>query len=323
MEARKTNLFQFLEGNKQFIIPIYQRTYSWTREQCEQLWKDILHAATTKDIKAHFVGSIVYIQQGIYQVTGMQQLLVIDGQQRLATLSLLLMTLAQAVRQGKLPASINSEFIYDNFLVNRYGKDLDRYKLLLTQNDRDTLIALTENRDLPKEASVRLCESHRYFGEKIISCDLDPAVIYEGIAKIILVDIALDRDHDDPQLIFESLNSTGMDLSQADLIRNYILMSLVPDHQRKLYEQHWLPMEVLFGQAHYITHFDRFMRDYLTIKMRIIPRIDKIYKIYKVFREEVQGATDIDAVVADIHQFAKLYVRLAFAENLMLRYTRL
>lgn len=315
MEARKTSLFQFLEGNKQFIIPIYQRTYSWTREQCEQLWKDIIHVATTEVAKVHFVGSIVYIQRGLFQVAGMPQLLVIDGQQRLTTLSLLLMALAQAVRKGELRASINSELIYDYFLINRHGNDLERYKLLLTQNDRDTLIALIENRDLPKESSARLYENYCYFSEKIRASHLDPSVIYDGIAKLTLVDIALDRDHDDPQLIFESLNSTGMDLSQADLIRNYILMSLVPEHQRKLYEQHWLPMEVLFGQAHYVTHFDRFMRDYLTIKTRTIPRIDKIYKIFKDFREEEQGAIGIDAVVADIHRYAKLYVRLAFTNE--------
>ncbi len=318
MKASETNLFKFLEGNKQFIIPIYQRTYSWDREQCEQLWIDIIHAATRPEVTAHFVGSIVYIQQGLYQVASIPQLLVIDGQQRLTTLTLLLTALAQAAKNGEVVASINSDQIYDYFLINRYGKGNEHYKLLLTQSDRETLIKLIDDGEVSAvhdtisfAVSERLVSNYHYFVEQIRKAEFDPQVIYQGIGKLVLVDIALDRDHDNPQLIFESLNSTGMDLSQADLIRNYILMRLEPDHQRQLYEHDWLPMEKLFGQANYATHFDRFMRDYLIIKTRKIPRIDMVYKAFKSHREE-QKVDSIDDVTADVHRFAKLYVRLAF-----------
>jgi uncharacterized protein with ParB-like and HNH nuclease domain/predicted transport protein len=314
MQAKETNLFQFLEGNKQFIIPIYQRTYSWTQEQCLQLWQDIARAATTSTIQSHFIGSIVYIQEGLYQIAGTQQFLVIDGQQRLTTLTLLLVAVAQASRAGKPHTDFSSELIYDYFLMNRHGKNMDRYKLLLTQSDRDTLIALTEERDLPKETSPRLVANYRFFQDRIRDTKMDLDTLYKGIGKLIVVSITLDREHDNPQLIFESLNSTGLELSQADLIRNYILMRLPPDHQQRLYEQHWYPIETLFGQARYATHSDRFLRDYLTMKSRSIPRADKTYSTFKTYQAESEHIA-IDDVLADIHRFAKLYVHLAFTDG--------
>jgi uncharacterized protein with ParB-like and HNH nuclease domain len=277
MHATATKYLPFLEGRKQYVIPIYQRTYSWTQQQCAQLWSDILRVADDEGMDGHFIGSIVYIQQGIYQSTTIPQMLVIDGQQRLTTLALLLLALADAVDTSRVAASFSREELFDGYLTNKYGKDELRYKLLLTQADRDTLIGLIDGRE-PATSSARIRENFRYFQQQCAS-DVDLDTIYRGIGKLILVDIALDRDHDNPQLIFESLNSTGLELSQADLIRNYILMGLKVDDQRVLYDRYWFPMERQFGPTSDPSLFDRFMRDYLTLKSssRAIPNIGRVY----------------------------------------------
>ena len=311
MQAKEIALFQFLEGNRQFIIPIYQRTYSWEESHCARLWEDILQVIREPTIKAHFIGSVVYIQQGLYQVAGMPQLLVIDGQQRLTTLTLLLTALARHIKQHPQDTTMNSEEIYDYFLINRHGKQDGRYKLLLTKRDRETMLALVDGNDPPPDPARRVQEAFDFFTEQIRTCGLTPQEIYTGIGKLILVDIALDREHDNPQLIFESLNSTGLDLSETDSIRNFILMQLTPDHQQHLYEQYWYPMEQRFGQLH--SHdFDRFVRDYLTMRLRTIPRIDKIYEEFKRYYKSSAFDGSVDAVVAELYRYAKLYARLAF-----------
>ena len=231
MKATETRLLDFLKGPKQFIIPIYQRTYSWTIKQCDQLWRDIIRAATDETVSGHFVGSIVYIEKGLYQVSTIPQLLVIDGQQRLSTVTLILSALGKAIETKANNSDIKREEIIDYFLLNKHGKDELRYKLSLTQIDKATLFRLVENKDVPEPFSKRIMDNYKFFEEQINQTDVDLAKLYQGIAKLLVVDISLNRDHDNPQLIFESLNSTGLELSQADLIRNYVLMGLEPKDQ--------------------------------------------------------------------------------------------
>ena len=316
MKAAENQLLPFLEGKKQFIIPIYQRTYSWTTEQCEQLWNDIVRAATHDEVKGHFVGSIVYIQKGLFQVAHIPQLLVIDGQQRLTTLSLLLVALARFARESTLPIHISHEDIYDSYLINKHGRDEQRYKLLLTQSDKDTLIELIDHPERARPATriQRLIENYLFFEEQIRQSNIDPYTLYIGISKLIIVEISLDRDHDNPQLIFESLNSTGMDLSQADLIRNYVLMGLDNDEQTKLYRSYWYPMEQSFRQTHGIDEFDRFMRDYLTMKQGAIPNIDKVYASFKAYQRS-KAEMPIREIVADIYRYAEYFVNMAFLKE--------
>src|SRR5438876_1045816 len=138
MKAQEHQFLPFLNGKKQFIIPIYQRTYSWLREQCEQLWNDIIRAGTDQEMPGHFIGSVVYIQQGIMLFGNVPQFLLIDGQQRLTTLLLLLTALAEkAENEPDTTGTIYKEDIYDSYLINKFGKEEQRYKLLLTQNDRE------------------------------------------------------------------------------------------------------------------------------------------------------------------------------------------
>src|SRR5438128_6203929 len=171
MKASENHFLTFLNGKKQFIIPIYQRTYSWNREQCEQLWNDIVRTATDKQATTHFVGSIVYIQYGLFIASGVTPLLVIDGQQRLTTLSLLLIALAKVAKDSNTPLNMSHEDIYDSYLINKFSKGEEHYKLLLTQSDKDTLIAITDDPDhakstLPTNPPHHLLENYLYFEKR-------------------------------------------------------------------------------------------------------------------------------------------------------------
>jgi uncharacterized protein with ParB-like and HNH nuclease domain/predicted transport protein len=311
VKAKEAQLLRFLQGTQQFIIPIYQRTYSWTRPQCQQLWNDIVRAATDESVSAHFVGSVVYIEKGLYQISSVSPQLVIDGQQRLTTISLLLVALGRALQEQSDGGEISQKKINNYYLLNPEEDGNLRYKLLLTQNDRETLMRIVEERPVPEDASLRIIDNYQFFDEQVRTAGIAPGDLFRGISKLMVVDIALDRDHDNPQLIFESLNSTGLELSQADLIRNYILMGLEPNQQEALYRDYWHPMERSFGQADYAAHFDRFMRDYLTVKTGLIPRIDEVYARFKA-HSQTPAAGQIDEVVADIHRFSGYFVRIAF-----------
>ena len=315
MKAGECQILPFLNGKKQFIIPIYQRAYSWTEEQCAQLWNDIVRASTDKSVSGHFVGSIVYIQHGLLRVADGAQLLVIDGQQRLTTISLLLIALAKIAKESEI-TSVSAEDIYESYLINKFMRDEQRYKLLLTQSDKETLIQLLEDVERAKTTMKghRLVQNYMFFEERIRQAGIDLDALYLGISKLIIVDISLDKDHDNPQLIFESLNSTGMDLSQADLIRNYVLMGLEHEEQSKLYKQYWYPMEQSFRSTDGGYQFDRFMRDYLTFKQGTIPNIDKVYVHFKSFQRG-KLATAMQEIVADIYRFATYFVNMAFLKE--------
>jgi uncharacterized protein with ParB-like and HNH nuclease domain/predicted transport protein len=314
MKATETKFLDFLKGPKQFIIPIYQRSYSWTQKQCEQLWKDIVAAATDDSVTGHFVGSVVYIEKGLYQISSVPQFLVIDGQQRLTTLSLLISALGVSLREQGIDSDVSQKKLNNYFLFNNEEDGELRFKLLLTQSDKETLIRLLEEKDLPEQPSRRIAENHRFFAERIAAAQIDPALLYRGLAKLIIVDIALSREHDNPQLIFESLNSTGLELSQADLIRNYVLMGLPTDKQETLYNDHWHPMEHIFGQAADGTHFDAFMRDYLTVKTGKIPNIRSVYEAFKAYSQGAQDNRIMD-IVRDVHRHARSYARMALGQE--------
>ncbi len=317
MKATQSQFLPFLEGKKQFVIPIYQRTYSWTREQCMQLWNDIVNAASNTAIKGHFIGSIVYISDGLTNIAALPQFLVIDGQQRLTTLSLLLLALAHSAQYVK--SDVSYEDIFESYLINKHGRDEYRYKLLLTQSDKHELIHLLDGKNQPlfepqyglHTSPGRLTDNYHFFEEQIQQSSVDLATLYIGISKLIVVDIILDRNYDNPQLIFESLNSTGMDLSQADLIRNYVLMGLSNDVQASLYKNEWYPMERMFPYTSDGNAFDRFMRDYLTLEQGTIPNIDKVYASFKAYHQEHADAP-IENLVADMYRYARHYVNFAF-----------
>jgi uncharacterized protein with ParB-like and HNH nuclease domain/predicted transport protein len=316
MKATEANFLEFLKKSPQFVIPIYQRTYSWDRRECEQLWDDIIRTGRNEEIAAHFVGSIVYIEKGLYQVTSQSPLLVIDGQQRLTTLMLLLEALARRLGDREPIDGFSAKKLRSYYLLNPLEEGERGFKLLLTQTDRASLLAVVQQKPPPRELSRRVTENFEYFQQQLADLGDDLSVVCRGIAKLMVVDIALNRDQDNPQLIFESMNSTGRELTQADLIRNSILMGLEPAHQALLYDDHWRPMEVAFGQDAYATHFDSFMRHYLTLKTGEIPKLRFVYEAFKTYARspEVESA-GVDALVADIHDFACYYCAMALDQE--------
>lgn len=312
MKATEAKLLTFLQKSPQFTIPIYQRTYSWTEKECRQLWNDILRAGRNKDVSVHFIGSIVYIEEGVSQVSLQAPLLVIDGQQRLTTVTLLLAALADVVGDEQPVDGFARKKIRNRYLVND-EEDGDRhFKLLLSQTDRDTLTAIVGGKEAPSEGSVRVQENYQLFRDWLLALNGDYADVCNGLAKLVVVDIALTRDQDNPQLIFESMNSTGRELSQADLIRNFVLMGLPTKLQTRLYNDYWRPMELDFGQEAYGAHFDSFMRHYLTYRTGEIPRMDDVYEAFKAYARSPKTAeAEVEALVSDVRQHARFYCAMA------------
>lgn len=311
MKATEARLLDFLKRSQQFVIPIYQRTYSWTLEQCRQLWEDVMRAGQRDDIPAHFIGSVVYIEQGLYQVSGISPLLVIDGQQRLTTAMLLLEALSRHLGENEVIDGFSAMKLRNYYLLNPYESGERNYKLLLTQTDKESLLALIRQKPLPENCSLRVRENFEYFYDQISKLHGDFMALCQGLSKLLIVDVALNRGQDNPQLIFESMNSTGKALSQADLVRNYVLMGLEPEHQTQLYDDYWRPMELAFGQKGYSDYFDSFMRNYLTVKTGEIPRIDDVYDAFKRYaRKAAVMEAGMEALVADIRTYADYFCAL-------------
>ena len=312
MKANEANLLKFLQGPKQFLIPIFQRRYSWEQRHCEQLWRDVLRIGQDKEAHAHFLGSVVYMEHGIYSASAVTQLVVIDGQQRLTTLSLLLCAMGRAIELQGGEIDITRKKLENYYLFNADEEGEYHYKQRLTRRDNDTLIQLLVGKELPADVSHSLVENYHFFEEKLKKADLK--TVYEGIQKLIIVDISLNRDYDNAQLIFESLNSTGLELSQADLIRNYVLMEQDPGFQKRLYEDYWYPMEQRFGEE-YTKRFDRFIRDYLTLKTGQIPKVNEVYDRFKDYTDGKKRPEALEEIIEDIHRHSKHYVRIARLEE--------
>jgi uncharacterized protein with ParB-like and HNH nuclease domain len=310
LKASEQPFLKFLQGTNQYVVPIYQRRYSWEVEECSQLWDDLVRIVKGNYPGGHFVGSIVYIESGLFQVGPVPKLLIIDGQQRLTTLSLLIAALAQQLAASEGASDITARKLINYYLINSEEEGDERRKLVLTRGDRETFDALLEHRDLPDAYARRVARNFEFFVEKIRDSDIEPDDLYDrGLQKLMIVNISLDRTHDNPQLIFESLNSTGVELTQADLIRNFVLMALEPHQQDELYSNYWYPMEQSFGTEAYSSLFDRFVRDFLTLKTGRIPNIDRIYVAFKEYARSSEQS--IAELVAELHRYSRYFVALA------------
>lgn len=307
MKASESKLLTVLKGPKQFIIPIYQRMYSWQLTQCSQLLNDILRISKDSSLPGHFVGSVVYFQENIHTQSDVPKLLIIDGQQRITTISLLIAALADFLKTTDISIDTNSTKLQNYYLLNSDEEDELHFKLLLTKRDKQSFINIVKGIEPPKEASQRIIENYNFFKSKINK--ENAAAIYNGILQLFVVDVALEKGVDNPQMIFESMNSTGLDLSQADLIRNYILMGQEIKLQNHLYDKYWYPMEQSYGNE-YTTAFNAFMRDYLSVKTGSIPRIDKVYEAFKQYVQSGKSPATIEEIVADINKFSAYYVNM-------------
>ncbi|GAA6986178.1 DUF262 and DUF1524 domain-containing protein [Helicobacter pylori] len=306
MEADVTTLLKFVKDNQknQLVIPIYQRLYSWEKEQCKQLWDDIIEIGRNDKMDGHFIGSILYVLDGIKHSDN--TLLVIDGQQRLTTITLLLIAL-----RNHLSDEVKRKEIEDHYLINS-DKDGDKkFRLILSESDKDTLLSLIDkDRRKPSEPSSKIVENFKLFEEWISKNTHKLETIFKGLDKLMIVEIAL-KGKDDPQLIFESMNSKGMELTQTDLIRNYIVMETETEKQESFYNKYWRAMEEDFKQNK--KWFDRFVRHYLTIKTRAIPNIKKVYGAFKDYRQK--EGIGIEDLLKDLQKYCGYFCQIAFKKE--------
>lgn len=311
MDAKATTLLKFFEENQnnQFIIPIYQRLYSWKKEQCEQLWDDIIKIGGNDKMNGHFIGSILYAR---VDDTHSSPLLIIDGQQRLTTITLLFIALrnrsSDEVKRKKM----------ESYLINS-GNDGDKkFRLILSESDKDTLLSLIDkDRRKPSEPSLKIVENFKLF-EKWISENTDKLeTIFKGLEKLMIVWIALKKEKDDSQLIFESMNSKGIELTQADLIRNYIIMETEDEKQEDFYNQYWRAMEEDFKQSKKQSKkedlFNKFVRHYLTIKTGKIPNEKRVYEAFKRYQQERGIETEV--LLQDLQKYCGYFCQIAFKKE--------
>ncbi len=318
MKAEDTLVTNLLEGAKQFIVPIFQRDYSWGTKHCQQLWKDVIRVGSDPKVKGHFLGSVVYVAAEDNTAT-ITRWLLIDGQQRMTTLTLLLIALRDQMNQAQGNGDDGEEEstpeeLDDYYLRNRHGKGDRRHKLHLRRADHDTLIALLDGKDIPDAASERVKENFLFLRDLVAQADVQ--TVYAGIKKLVVVDVSLTRGQDDPQMIFESLNSTGVDLTQADLIRNFVLMRLDESSQTQLYEEHWQPIEQAFGRR-YRTEFDKFVKDFLTLQMRpgTPLKAADIYHEFRSYFSRIVEKRGVDGVLGDLRRFGTYYTAFSLGQE--------
>lgn len=297
MKGEDKHLLRFFEGaDKRFIIPLYQRNYDWEIKHCRHLFHDLVKLHE-EGRKSHFFGSIVVGRANDYN----DDYLVIDGQQRITTISLLLIAMVNAAKKGVLrcddPRKI--EKIYKTYIVDEYQDNERKVKLKPIKNDMKSFDALIYEEPEKYVTDSNVTRNYELFYDLIKSCDLTLEDIFESIKKLIVIDIRLERD-DDAQLIFESLNSTGLDLSEADKIRNYLLMSMDNDEQERCYDKYWNKIEEY-------TDYNptMFIRDYLTVYTKSISNIDNLYFEFKSFVERM-GMSRED-VMSDMTEYARYY----------------
>lgn len=306
------------QQSSRLVVPVYQRPYSWNEENCEQLWQDVLSVAR-RGASSHFTGSVVWVQDGTMSANGVTPRLVIDGQQRITTVMLLVIALARYARKHPtvdLPFSVD-EIIDRGYLVDKYRKGDDRYKLTLSEPDRDALRTLIENvvdpaAPLPGDGG-RLVDNLSFFEERLEGLD-EVGLVWSGLRRLEVVSISLTQGQDNPQLIFESMNSTGKDLACADLVRNFVLMGQTVDEQVALYQNYWRPIERALGAEADDGVFDRFIRCWLTIaRAPETPSSRDVYQVFK--RHAIEGGWDcpgkMGELLGDLRRCADHYACVA------------
>ena len=282
MDAGKKILLDLFTGSLRFSVPVYQRRYSWGEAQCRQLWSDTVTAGRHPD-RAHFTGSIVWTQDGGIGPDGVSRCLLIDGQQRLTSVTLLLIALAEYAREHPESLRFSADMLIDRgYLVDKYATGESRYKLTLSGDDREVLHSMCDHvvvPDRPNHANTgsRLETNLDLFRSLVAAID-DANVVWNGLQRLEVVSVTLDQGRDEPQLVFESMNSTGLDLETSDLVRNYMLMGCPMTEQKTLYEGYWLPMERVLGNL----SFDAFLHDWMVVTLK--KPVSKGHAMYTEFK---------------------------------------
>lgn len=313
MKANETKVEDFLSSNKtQFVIPVYQRNYDWSTSQCKQLLDDILEVGTSKKMNAHFIGSVVYVHDDVYTSSRIKELTVIDGQQRLTTLTLIYLALYRLAKEMEDEALENE--ISETYLINKFAPEEEKLKLRPTENN-DNAIKYLLRSDESEEFNdfSKVIDNFNYFKNRITKENFE--FVLKGLSKLMFVEISLDRDKDDPQRIFESLNSTGLELSQADLIRNYILMGLKRRDQNRIYNNYWEIIEKLAKEeTSNKSRVSDFIRDYLTLVNNKIPNKSKVYEEFKT-KYPTSDIDELEKNLSPIKSAVKYYNKLLNPKN--------
>ena len=308
MEANKHRFAELVGGSAQFVIPVFQRDYNWAEEQCEQLWDDVERVGRT-DGGDHFFGPVVYIStRG--SGAAFTRWLLIDGQQRMTTVSLLMAALRDHLKERSssgTPASAAK--IEHDFLINTFEDKGQHRKLVLRDRDDRTLRWLVDDAEEPAVGakSANVVQNYQFFRKKLKgSADLD--IVLAGVGRLAVVDVRLEQGTDDPQQMFESLNSTGLDLTQGDLVRNYVLMGLEESEQTRLYRQFWQKIERLYtGSA---AQLDNFLRDFVALDRRAQKqgRIDQVYATFRLeFEDRKADPEQLETLLKRMARYARYH----------------
>ena len=296
MEARQISIDEFLSSSKtRFIIPVYQRNYDWKEKNCLQLFNDIRSASIDERIKSHFMGSVVYVSNSDTDSIDLKEYVIIDGQQRLTTVTLFLKALHDSIEDVDL-----QEEILESYLINKRLDEKNKIKLKPIKKDDETFIKLLKNDFDTIDKESNIYKNYIFFKEKILAVD-DKKRLFRGFKKLFIVHIALNRRDDNPQLIFESINSTAVSLSQSDLIRNFLLMDKEASEQTRLFETYWFKIEEHLTSE----NISDFTRDYLTMKQNKIPNKGEVYEAFKkfVFDEKL----DAEELLSELYHYSKIY----------------
>lgn len=307
MQAKENHLYRLLDGtDKKFIIPVYQRSYSWKKQNCELLLQD-LRTVYEKNFSSHFFGSIVYVEN---DAAGCNEYIIIDGQQRITTVCLLLLAIRNYINDNPgIDTGVNPDKITKAYLTDEYAKDEKKLKLKLIEGDDAAYDQLIQNAEPISNNSISV--NYLYFYEEISKLSATQIKgLYDSVMKLMVVNISLKpQNGDDPQLIFESLNSTGLGLSEADKIRNYVLMNMSANEQEKFYKNYWEKLENIVSK----NNVDIFIRYYLSVKRRELANERTLYFPFKEFRRDFKGSTE--DLLKDMLKYAKYYQEIRIAKG--------
>ena len=303
MKASETKLQRMLEGTQQYVVPLFQRPYSWDKKEWDDLWTDLLELCEEEQPRTHFIGSMVTMPTTSVP-EGVAKYLLIDGQQRLTTIFILLVLLRDKAKE--ISGSNLSDQINDRFLLNKYEADGDYYKLMPTQVDRkpfqDIIMSrFTESRD-------QIVNAYNFFEKKLRQFKHDLQVLCKVItSNLLVVSIVLDHD-DNPYLVFESLNAKGKPLTQSDLIRNYFFMRIHVTKQEDIYANYWLPMQLTLDESltEFIRHF--LMKDGFVVKQ------DNVYLMLKE-RAVKKNNDETLEYLKEIVRFSTYYTKILVPEK--------
>lgn len=304
MKGSETKMLNFMEGaDKRYIIPVYQRKYNWKQENCKQLYDDLKKIIRDKR-ESHFFGSIV---SSVAANGSKIEYYIIDGQQRLTTVTLLLLAIRNLLVKKRITSAKENlnEQINQRFLISPWANADDQIKLRPVKSDREALARLFDGEDYIPTSNLTI--NYRFFCEQLLRQEISVDDLFMAISKLEIISITLDNS-DNAQLIFESLNSTGLALTEGDKIRNYILMGQLPENQIKLYDVYWAKIERCTGND-----VSSFIRDYLSIKRQITPTISNVYKDFKEYA--VSTNLPVEDLLEDLLRYARLFEKLSICKS--------